>query len=123
MKELAKLRKITYVCMLLLFNACGEKNEPKPMGTLISYTNLRDDHFDRIDILVDGKVRGFITKPTTDKPVCWAENSATVSSISLEAGRHTVAAKQYLAGEMVGEWDEDAIDITLDKCNKIRWTE
>ncbi|SDG57798.1 hypothetical protein SAMN04487996_12044 [Dyadobacter soli] len=118
-------------CLVLafafIFAGCSKDKDPAPApapkGTLLTYTNINDRSFDRIDIIVDGKVAGTLTKPFAVKPTCGAAASASVTSIELSVGTHKVYAIQYKNGENVGEWNEETETINDGKCTPINWTE
>ena len=113
-----------FVCNIL-FSSCKKGEEPVPlMGTLLTYTNIPKSEFDRIDVIVDGKVAASITEPYgTVKPVCGATNSASAAVVALTPGVHKVYAIQYKGGKNVGEWEPADESITADKCKLINWTE
>jgi hypothetical protein len=121
MKKTIKSVAMAALCCAFMISSCSKEYAPKPKGTLVSYTMLSTEDFDRIDILVDGQQLGQLSKPNDDKPVCWEKNSASVSSISLDVGNHMVGAKQYKEGKLVGEWPEEPLTIEVESCRKIKW--
>ncbi len=102
---------------------CKKEKDTTPTGTLLNYTNLKSTTFDRIDIIVDGKVAGTITKPYTTKPVCGDASSPIAAAIKLSVGNHKVYALQYKDGKEVAEWPETTEVIKEDKCTLANWVE
>jgi hypothetical protein len=101
----------------------GDDPAPSPKGTLLTYTNIAVSQYDRIDVIVDGKVVGKLTAPFVVKPSCGAGPSASVVSIDLPVGTHKVYAIQYKNGKHVGEWTEENEVIREGKCTPLNWTE
>jgi hypothetical protein len=121
MKITIKSIAMAALCGTFMISSCSKEDAPKPKGTLVSYTMLNTENFDRIDIIVDGQQLGQLSKPNDSKPVCWAKNSASISSIELEIGSHMVGARQYKEGKLVGEWTDEPINIEVESCSKIKW--
>ncbi|WP_276484668.1 hypothetical protein [Paraflavitalea pollutisoli] len=112
--------------LAIVFVSCKkEKDEPKtPTGTLLNYTSMKTTVFDRIDILVDGKVAGSITKPYgIVKPKCGAANSDYAAAIVLPVGTHKVSALQFKDGKQVDKWSERTETITADQCTPANWVD
>lgn len=121
-------KRIIYVLALCVATAflsvgCKKEKDTTPMGTLLNYTNLNSSTFDRIDIIVDGKVAGSITKPYVTKPVCGDPSSAFAAAIPLAVGSYKVYAIQYKDGKQVDEWPESTEVIKEGKCTLNNWVE
>ncbi|MBO9565424.1 MAG: hypothetical protein J7621_21785 [Niastella sp.] len=123
MKTRISIALILFVATALLGVGCKKNKDATPTGTLLNYTNLKSTTFDRIDIIVDGKVAGTITMPYTTKPVCGDASSPIAAAIKLSVGNHKVYALQYKDGKEVAEWPETTEVIKEDKCTLANWVE
>ena len=106
------------------FTSCKKDQGPAPQtGTLLAYTDIKKSEFDRIDVIVDGKVAASLTAPFDVKPTCGAKSSPSAVVIPLAPGTYKVYAIQYKDGKNVGEWEEENETITANKCSPFNWTE
>ncbi|WP_420148261.1 hypothetical protein [Spirosoma sp.] len=119
-----------FSAILLVDTSCSRSKEipePQAVGTLLVYTKLIGPKADRIDVIVDDKLVGPLTRNYIDLdgngPGCSTQTSGSVVSIKLSAGKHTLAAKQYLGGKEVDEWEPRTKTIYADKCLSTNLTE
>lgn len=118
----ARLSTLLLLVAVALVTSC--KNEdPVPQGNLIFYTNYDQTKFDRIDVIVDDKVLGQLTLSIDTKPDCNAAGAPSVVSLMIPVGSHSVAAKRYKAGVLVGNWKASTTTVSVEDCKRIRLTE
>ncbi|GGM93434.1 hypothetical protein GCM10010967_28230 [Dyadobacter beijingensis] len=109
--------------LLLIVFACSDDKAPTPQGNLIFYTNYTAGKYDRIDVVVDGKVLGSISETAALRPECNAAGSAAVVSLMLPVGTYAVSGKRYKAGELVGNWKVSSATVSVEECKRIRFVE
>jgi len=119
------LRLGSYVlaALMLLVFSCKDDKEPVPQGNLLFYTNYTPEKYDRIDVIVDGKVMGSISETAAVRPECNAAGSASVVSLMLPVGTYAVSGKRYKGGEQVGNWKASSASVTVEECKRIRFVE
>jgi hypothetical protein len=103
--------------------SCKEDKAPVPQGNLIFYTNYTPEKYDRIDVIVDGKILGSLSATAATRPECNAPGSASVVSLMLPVGTYTVSGKRYKGGEQVGNWKASTATVTAEECKRIRLVE
>jgi hypothetical protein len=103
--------------------SCKEDEAPVPQGNLIFYTNYNPEKYDRIDVIVDGKVLGSLSATAAARPECNAPGSASVVSLMLPVGTYAVTGKRYKGGEQVGNWKASSATVTAEECKRIRLVE
>lgn len=112
-----------FTMLLLLVFSCKDDKEPVPQGNLIFYTNYTPEKYDRIDVIVDGKIMGSISETAATRPECNAASSAGVVSLMLPVGTYAVSGKRYKGGEQVGNWKASSASVTVEECKRIRFVE
>lgn len=116
------LGSIASLLILMMFSSCKEE-EPTPQGNLIFYTNYTPGNYDRIDVIVDGKVMGSISETAAVRPECNAPGSTSVVSLTLPVGTYSVSGKRYQGGEHVGSWKASSASVIVEDCKRIRFVE
>lgn len=112
------------ITMLLIFIfSCKEDKEPVPQGNLIFYTNYSPEKYDRIEVIVDGEIKGTISATAPERPECNAAGSEAVVSLMLPVGTYAVSGKRYKRGEHVGTWKASSASVTVEECKRIRFVE
>ncbi|WP_353719455.1 hypothetical protein [Dyadobacter sp. 676] len=119
------IRLSTYALLtvITLAFACKDDKEPMPQGNLLFYTNYSAEKYDRIDVIVDGKVMGSISETAAVRPECNAQGSASVVSLMLPVGTYAVSGKRYKGSEQVGSWKPSSASVTAEECKRIRFVE
>lgn len=126
MKNLLKDVRLSTLASLLLIAvivSCKKDDEPTPQGNLIFYTNYTPEKYDRIDVIVDGKVLGSISQTAAARPECNAPGSTSVVSLNLPVGTYTVSGKRFKGGEQVGNWKASTATVSVEECKRIRLVE
>nr|WP_295934443.1 hypothetical protein [uncultured Dyadobacter sp.] len=126
MKNLLKnvrLSTIASLLMIAIIFSCKKDDEPTPQGNLIFYTNYTPEKYDRIDVIVDGKVLGSISQTAAARPECNAPGSASVVSLNLPVGTYAVSGKRFKGGEQVGNWKASTATVSVEECKRIRFVE
>ena len=126
MKNFFKNVRSGIIALLLLIAvsfSCKEDKAPVPQGNLIFYTNYNPEKYDRIDVIVDGKVLGSLSATAAARPECNAPGSASVVSLMLPVGTYAVTGKRYKGGEQVGNWKASSATVTAEECKRIRLVE
>lgn len=118
-----RLGSYVFLMLLLLIFSCKDDKMPVPEGNLIFYTNYTPEKYDRIDIIVDGKVMGSISQTAAVRPECNAPGTASVVSLMLPVGTYAVSGKRYKGGELVGNWKASSASVTAEECKRIRFVE
>lgn len=114
---------IASLLIIAISFACKEDDQPVPQGNLIFYTNYTPEKYDRIDVIVDGKVLGSISATAAARPECNAPGSASVVSLMLPVGTYTVSGKRYKGGELAGNWKASTATVSVEECKRIRFVE
>jgi hypothetical protein len=110
------------VCIPFVLASCKDK-EPKPAtGSYVIWTNKPARKFDRIDVSIDGKPAGTLTKPYNTgpldiKPSCSSREEGALIHLNLIAGTHQIDATATLNGEKVDGWEGD-FQIEANQCKK-----
>lgn len=117
-----RLGSIASLLIIISLFSCKE-DEPTPQGNLIFYTNYTPENYDRIDVLVDGKVMGSISETAAARPECNAPGSTSIVSLNLPVGTYAVSGKRYKGGEQVGNWKASSATVTVEDCKRIRFVE
>jgi hypothetical protein len=126
MKNLFENVRLGSLCLLIIATlvfSCKKDDEPVPQGNLIFYTNYDQAKFDRIEVIVDGSVRGTISQSITTRPECNAAGSPSVVSLNLPVGTYAVSGKRYKGSEMVGNWKASSATVTVEDCKRIRFVD
>lgn len=118
-----RLGSYAFLMLLLLVFSCKDDEAPVPQGNLIFYTNYTPEKYDRIDIIIDGKVMGSISETAAARPECNAPGTASVVSLMLPVGTYAVSGKRYKGGEQVGNWKASSASVTAEECKRIRFVE
>jgi hypothetical protein len=118
-----RLGSYVFAVLLLIVFSCKDDKEPVPQGNLIFYTNYTPEKYDRIDIIIDGKVMGSISETAAARPECNAPGTASVLSLMLPVGTYAVSGKRYKGGEQVGNWKASSATVTAEECKRIRLVE
>ena len=126
MKNLLKNTRFSTFALLLMIIAiisCKDDEEPTPQGNLIFYTNYSQEKYERIDVMVDGKIMGSISQTAALRPECNAAGSTSVVSLMLPVGSYSVSGKRYKGGEQVGSWKASSASVSVEECKRIRFVE
>ncbi|MFD1141675.1 hypothetical protein ACFQ4C_11175 [Larkinella insperata] len=105
--------------------SCKDKEEIKPenLGTYLIYTSLNGAKFDQVEVKLNGKTVGVLTKSYAEasSPACETETSASILRISQPAGSYSLDAIATMKGKAVTKWS-DSIRIEAGYCSKTRLT-
>lgn len=119
----SRLSSIALLFVIVFTFSCKDDKEPVPQGNLLFYTNYTPEKYDRIDVIVDGKIMGSISETAAVRPECNAQGSAAVVSLTLPVGSYAVSGKRYKGGELVGNWKASSTSVTIEECKRIRFVE
>jgi hypothetical protein len=117
-------QSLTLVFFLLLaLTSCKDTEDAKPAtGAYVIWTNKPAKKFDRIEVSIDGKPAGTLTKPYNTgpldiKPSCSSKEEGALIHLNLTAGTHQIDADAFLNGEKVDGW-EGNFKIEANQCQK-----
>ncbi len=108
---------------LLAVVSCKDQEEVKPKtGSYVIWTDKSAKTFDLIEVTIDDKLVGTITKPYNTgplnlKPDCNTLSEGALVQIQLPVGTHKLKAKATLKGEKTDGW-EGNFEITENECKK-----
>lgn len=106
----------------LLFAGCGSDPTPVPQGegSLLVYTFLQENDFDKIELFVDGILKGTLTERVDGSLPCTTETSAFAVKIRMMAAKkYNFEAKRYLDGNEVGNWESNNQELEVNTCQRL----
>lgn len=90
--------------------SCKDKEDVKPdlSGNYLFFTNLTASKFDQVDVKIDGKTVGLLTKSYTStvSPSCNTKTSEVVLNVNLPVGSYSLDAVATLNGKKVTSWSD-----------------
>lgn len=105
----------------MLLSGCGSDPAPAPQGegSLLVYTFLNENDFEKIELFVDGILQGTLTERVDGSMPCTTETSAFAVKIRLMAAKkYNFEAKRYLNGNEVGSW-ESSQELKANTCQRV----
>lgn len=113
---------ILLVCICFLLASCKDKEATPATGSYVMWTNKPANKFDLIQVRIDGKPVGTLSKPYNSgpldiKPNCSSKQEGALIHLSLTVGTHQIDADAFLNGEKVDGWEGD-FKIEANQCQK-----
>lgn len=112
---------------LLLFTCfvmagCGNDPVPVPQGegSFLIYTFLEQNDFDKIELFVDGILKGTLTERVSGTMPCTTETSAFAVKIRMLATKkYNFEARRYKNGNEVGSWTKKNAELEVNTCQRL----
>ncbi|RCR66217.1 hypothetical protein [Larkinella punicea] len=121
-------KNVLALVTLLAVVSCKDSNEVKPedLGSYLIYTSLSASKFDQVEVKLDGKTVGLLSKPylaTTQQsvPPCGSETAGVVLNISRPVGSYSLDAVATLNGKQVTKWSS-SVRFEVGSCKRTRLT-
>ncbi len=114
--------RITALLACMFFAGCGSDPAPVPQGegSLLVYTFLEENDFDKIELFVDGILKGTLTERVDGSLPCTTETSAFAVKIRMMAAKkYNFEAKRYLNGNEVGNWESKNAELEANTCQRL----
>lgn len=122
MRERSLTGRVAALLVCMLFAGCGSDPAPVPQGegSLLVYTFLEENDFDKIELFVDGILKGTLTERVDGTLPCTTETSAFAVKIRLMAAKkYNFEAKRYLDGNEVGNWESKNAELEANTCQRL----
>jgi hypothetical protein len=123
------MKKIVLALVTLLaVVSCKDKEDLKPeeLGSYLVYTSLTAAKFDQVEVKLNGKTIGLLSKPfvastTQSVPPCGAETEGVVINISRPVGSYSLDAVATMKGKEVTKWST-SLRFDVGSCKRTRLT-
>lgn len=123
------MKKIVLALVTILaVVSCKDNNDVKPenLGNYLIYTSLAASKFDQVEVKLDGKTIGLLSKPFVPPtiisvPPCGSETAGIVLNISRPVGSYSLDAIATLKGKQVTKWSS-SIRFETGDCKRTRLT-
>lgn len=122
MRKRSVMGSIIALLVYMLFAGCGNDPAPVPQGegSLLVYTFLQENDFDKIELFVDGILKGTLTERVDGSLPCTTETSAFAVKIRMMAAKkYNFEAKRYLDGNEVGNWESNNQELEVNTCQRL----